>query len=195
MASKTLWYGCQLLGSQINKRTSSDILDLCLDNNVSHFDLAERYPFPEQKETVGESEKIFGTWIKRKERENLYWNKSYRSEFRGGCEDTGRLTYNRIRTAVQASLKRLRTDYIDIFFLHWPDRFTNNFGRFYYEPEPDPTFIKFEEQFSALANAYEKGEIKAIGLANETPWGLMRFLELNRTVGIKPNSRTLFTVK
>jgi aryl-alcohol dehydrogenase-like predicted oxidoreductase len=187
MTSKTLWYGCQLLGSQINKRASSDILDLCLDNNVLHFDLAERYPFPEQKETVGESEKIFGTWIERKEREKIYIGTKVTGRNSEGWfgEDTDRLTYNRIRTAVQTSLKRLKTDYIDIFFLHWPDRFTNNFGRFYYEPDPDPTFITFEEQFSALVDAYEKGEIKAIGLANETPWGLMRFLELNRTVGIK----------
>ena len=117
MASKTLWYGCQLLGSQINKRTSSDILDLCLDNNVLHFDLAERYPFPEQKETVGESEKSWHMGKEERERENLYWNKSYRAQFEGWFgEDAERLTYNRIRTAVQSSLKRLNTDYIDIFF-------------------------------------------------------------------------------
>ena len=109
MASKTLWYGCQLLGSQINKRTSSDILDLCLDNNVSHFDLAERYPFPEQKETVGESENLRHVDKKERKRENLYWNKSYRSNSEGWFgEDTGRLTYNRIRTAVQTVSKDLR---------------------------------------------------------------------------------------
>ena len=162
MTGKTLWYGCQLLGSQINKRTSSDVLDLCLDNNVLHFDLAERYPFPEQKETVGESEKIFGTWVKRKDREKIYIGTKVTGRNSEGWfgEDAERLTYNRIRTAIQSSLKRLKTDYIDIFFLHWPDRFTNNFGRVYYEPEPDPRFITFEEQFSALVNAYEKGEIK-----------------------------------
>ena len=104
--------------SQINKRTSSDVLDLCLDNNVLHFDLAERYPFPEQKETVGESEKIFGTWVKRKDREKIYIGTKVTGRNSEGWfgEDAERLTYNRIRTAVQSSLKRLNTDYIDIFF-------------------------------------------------------------------------------
>ena len=65
MAGKTLWYGCQLLGSQINKRTSSDILDLCLDNNVLHLTSLKGTHFPNKRRPVGESEKIFGTWVKR----------------------------------------------------------------------------------------------------------------------------------
>ena len=69
--------------------------------------------------------------------------------------------------------------------MHWPDRYTNNFGRKFYNPDHDPEFISFDEQFEALKESHKRGEIRAIGFANETPWGLMKFIECNRVSNLQ----------
>ena len=81
----------------------------------------------------------------------------------------------------------MKLDYLDIYYLHWPDRYTNTFGRIFYDPDPDPTFIKLEEQCEALIELIQEGVIKNIGLSNETPWGIMSFQNILKANGYKVN--------
>ena len=81
---------------------------------------------------------------------------------------------SRIKEVLYRSLERLKLDY-DVFYFHWPDRYTNIFGRVFYEPDIDPIFIKLEEQSEALFELKKEGVIKNIGMSNETPWGIMSF--------------------
>lgn len=193
---KNLIYGCQLLGSQISELESFAILDYCKRKGICKFDLAERYPFPEKATTVGKSEVIFGKWLKGQDRDSVSIATKVTGRNSEGWfgPNSMRLSYDRIRSAIKNSLARLCTDYIDIFFLHWPDRYTNNFGRKYYNPDPDPNFVGFDEQFDALVDAQKAGEINAIGFANETPWGLMRFIELNRKVQLTIHVQDAFSL-
>ena len=178
--------GCQTIGSSINRSQAFEILDYCQEKGIFRFDLAERYPFPEKKETVGLSELIFGEWLKfQQNRETLRISTKVTGRNDGVMlgKSSTRLTRDRINQAVNKSLMRLKTDYIDIFFLHWPDRYTNNFGRTYYSPDLDPLYISIEDQFETLLKLRDLGKIKQFGLSNETPWGLMKFSNLSQLQG------------
>ena len=149
-----------------------------------------------KQDTVGESERIFGKWLKKMPRKEIIVTTKVtgRNNESWYGEQSNRLTYNRIRNSIKNSLNRLNSDYIDVFFLHWPDRYTNNFGRKFYNPDPDPRLITFEEQFAALKESHQQGEIRAIGFANETPWGLMKFIECNRANNIKIYVQDSFSI-
>lgn len=181
---KNISFGCQTIGSSLDKLQSFEILDYCLSQEINRFDLAERYPFPENQETIGLSEKIFGEWLKsQSDRASVQVSTKVSGRNDGALlgKDADRLTRDRIITSVNNSLRRLQTDYIDTFFLHWPDRYTNNFGRLFYNPEPDPFYISIESQFETLLYLKDIGKIKQYGLSNETPWGLMKFAHLSRS--------------
>lgn len=190
--------GTQGIGTDLNLTESFRFLDLALDLGISNFDTAERYPFPESSKNFGLTESIIGEWIQK--------FKINRSSFQIGSKVTGRnfgeisnvsskrLESKRIITSAESSLKRLKTDYLDIFYLHWPDRFTNNFGREFYNPDLDPKFITFEEQYNALYSLKKSGKILKFGLCNESPWGLMRFTELARIDNFLPTIQEEFSI-
>jgi aryl-alcohol dehydrogenase-like predicted oxidoreductase len=94
--------------------------------------------------------------------------------------------FKRIIDSAEKSLERLNTDYLDTYYLHWPDRYTNIFGRKYYNPDNDPIFIPLEEQFEAFYKLKKSGKIINYGLCNETPWGIMKFLELSKKKNFYP---------
>ena len=179
----SLVFGTQLLGSELDERDSKKILDFALDKKILKFDTAERYPFPESSNTYGSTEKIIGNW--------LIERKINRNKIEIATKITGRnfgeikqiysqrLTRKAILISVDRCLKRLKTNYIDILYLHWPDRFTNNFGRTYYSPENDILYIPLEEQLEALYILKKNGKIRSFGLSNETPWGIMKFINLD----------------
>ena len=181
---KSIVLGTQLLGSELNYEESNNFLNFAYDSGLRKFDTAERYPFPETNKTYGLTEKIIGEWIKN--------NKIKRTSVEIATKITGRnfgeikkiyskrITAKSIVLSAERSLKRLKLDYIDLLYLHWPDRFTNNFGRTYYNPDPDPTYNPIEEQVTALNQLKRQGKIKSFGLSNETPWGLMKFISLDK---------------
>jgi len=186
-----LTLGTQTFGMDTSKNESFKILDLCFINDIKSIDTAERYPFPEKEETVGLTETIIGEWItfnkiKRKEL-TLSTKVTGRSENGWKVFGSGRLDKDRIKSSLYNSLDRLKVDYVDIFYFHWPDRYTNTFERKYYEPDPDPFFIKFEEQCEALIELFKEGLIKSIGLSNETPWGIMSFQNILKSKGFRVN--------
>ena len=141
MIKKKLIFGTQCLGSYLNEKDSLSLLDHVYDFGIKKFDCAERYPFPEKNETFGLTEEIIGNWSKKNRiRKSILLDTKVTGRNFGEIKSVGgkRLIPKRIISAAEKSLKRLKTDYIDTFYIHWPDRFTNNFDRLYYFPSNDP---------------------------------------------------------
>jgi aryl-alcohol dehydrogenase-like predicted oxidoreductase len=152
------------------------------------------YPVPPQKETYASTEKIIGNWFK-KSGDRKDWILASKIAGPGNGIDyirDGQLKFNRehIVAAVDASLKRLQTDYLDLYQLHWPERSTNFFGKLGYSHK-DETFTPLLEVLQVLDEQVKAGKIRHVGLSNETPWGTMKFLqaseasELTRPVSIQ----------
>lgn len=177
--------GTMTWGEQNTQAEAFEQMDMALAEGVNFFDTAEMYPIPPKPETQGKTEEILGNWIAaRKSRNKIFLatkiagregrNKGL-SHIRGGA----RLNEAHIIEAVDTSLKRLQTDYIDLFQVHWPERSTNFFGRLGYEHEDDDG-ISIEETLTALTALVKAGKIRHIGISNETPWGVMEYLRLAR---------------
>ena len=158
-------------------------MDYALDKGVNFWDTAEIYSIPPKKETFGDTEIIIGNWFeKTKKREEVILASKVcgpmREYVRGGGNQFG--TKN-ITEALEGSLKRLKTDYIDLYQLHWPERNTNYFGKLGYEHNDSSEWTKFEDILQDLKKFIHQGKIRYIGLSNETPWGVSKFLELSET--------------
>ena len=159
-----------------------------MDQGVNFIDTAELYPSPMQAGTQGRTEEYLGRWLQRRpDRDKLVIATKitpaapYIDYLRGG---NNRLDKKNVQQAVDASLKRLQTDYIDLYQVHWPERDANFFGRqdYYHAPEKDGTPI--EETLGALAGLVRQGKIRYAGVSNETPWGLAEYLRLAREAGL-----------
>jgi len=197
MIKKKLIFGTQCLGSYLNKKESESLLDQVYDFGVKKFDCAERYPFPEKNQTFGLTEEIIGNWQKKnKIRKSILIDTKVTGRNFGEIKSVGekRLLPKRIISAAEKSLKRLKTDYIDTFYIHWPDRFTNNFDRLYYSPSSDPKYIPLEVQFEAILKLKKSGKIKNFGISNESAWGLSRFQNLCRKNKIKLYSQEEYSL-
>ncbi len=174
--------GTQTFGEQNDETQAFAQLDAAMACGINLIDTAEMYPFPAKPETAGLTEQIIGNWLKARncrDRVVIATKVTGRSNMAWLGGEGNRLTRQRIESAVEGSLKRLQTDTIDLYQLHWPDRYTNNFGRLGYNPDPDPDFIPLEEQLEALKRLVDAGKIRYIGVSNETPWGLMSFLKIS----------------
>jgi len=180
--------GTMTFGRQNTETEAHEQLDLAFDRGVNFVDTAEMYPFPAEEKTFNRTEEIVGSWMKaRKNRDRVVLatkiagpSASYRT-IRGGNLKHSR---EHIAGAVDQSLKSLGTDTIDLYQLHWPDRATNFFGRLGYEHKEDDDCTPLEETLTALADQVKAGKIRAIGVSNETPWGLMKFIELSERLGL-----------
>ena len=136
---------------------------------------------PPRKETWGSTEKIIGDWLEERscrEKVILATKVTGRSGMKWFRNKETRLNKEQINLAVDGSLKRLKTDYIDLYQLHWPDRKSNFFGQLSYKHQNDDDFVEIEEQLEVLSELVKSGKVRYIGLSNETPWGLMKFLSI-----------------
>ena len=173
--------GTMTWGEQNSEKEAFEQMDFSLDKGINFFDTAELYSVPPKKETFGSTEKIIGNWFKeRKKREKIILatkvvGRSGMKWFRG--KET-RLNKEQILEAVEGSLMRLQTDYIDLYQIHWPDRKSNFFGKLGYEHQEESDIITIKEQLEVLGTLVKSGKIRHIGLSNETPWGLMKFISL-----------------
>ena len=180
----TICLGTMTWGEQNSKADGFEQMDYAIDNGVNFWDTAEIYAIPMREETYGETENIIGEWFKKtKKRDKVILatkvsgptSKKYIRG--GGC------SYDKksMSEALEKSLKRMQTDYIDLYQLHWPERNTNFFGQQGYEHDSnEKNWIAFEEILENLKKFVDAGKIRYVGLSNETAWGLAKCLELSK---------------
>lgn len=166
-------------GEQNTETEAHEQLDLALSLGVNFIDTAEMYPVPPRQETQGATEEIIGSWLKqRKNRENIVLASKVAGPgmmeyLRGGAQ----LTRDQLEQALHASLQRLKTDYIDLYQVHWPARDTNFFGRLGYQYD-ESISTPIAETLATLADFVQSGKVRYVGISNETPWGAMQYLTL-----------------
>ncbi len=184
MIKKKLIFGTQCLGSYLNEKDSLSLLDQVYDFGIKKFDCAERYPFPEKNETFGLTEEIIGNWLKKNRiRKSILLDTKVTGRNFGEIKSVGgkRLIPQRIISAAEKSLKRLKTDYIDLYQLHWPERKTNTFGKRGYVHDKEEIWKEnFEEVLYNLNSFVKDGKIRYIGVSNENPWGIMKFISASK---------------
>ena len=178
----TICLGTMTWGEQNTQDEGFKQMDYALDQGINFFDTAELYAIPPRKETYGKTEEIIGNWFKKKNNRSkvilatkisgpgLNW-------IRGGGNQYDKKNLNE---AVNHSLKRLQTDYIDLYQLHWPERKSNYFGKLGYEHKDDNKWNNFEDILISLNEIIKSGKINYVGLSNETAWGLSKFLEISK---------------
>ncbi|MDX1655327.1 MAG: NADP(H)-dependent aldo-keto reductase, partial [Candidatus Competibacteraceae bacterium] len=179
--------GTMTWGEQNSQAQAHRQLDYALERGVNFIDTAEMYPVPPRPETQGRTEAYLGNWLAargNRERVVLATKVTGRSqELSYVREGTVCLDRRNITQAVEASLKRLQTDYIDLYQVHWPDRQTNFFGRLgYVHREQD--FVPIAETLEVLGDLVKAGKVRHIGLSNETPWGVMEYLRIAEDQGL-----------
>ena len=177
--------GTMTFGEQNNEKESHEQLSYAIQNGVNIIDTAEMYAIPPKKETQGLTEKYVGSWIKKFRNRDKYM---IATKISGpGMEyvrDGSRLSAAHVKKAIDSSLERLNTDYIDLYQVHWPERKSNYFGRLGYT-QSDDMGIPISETLEALNDAVKSGKIRNIGISNETPWGVMEYLKLSAMNQIK----------
>ncbi len=174
--------GTMTWGQQNTEADAHAQLDTALETGINFIDTAEMYPIPTKGETYGRTEQYIGSWIKQRKNRNKFILATkvvgpgdWLPHIRGG---KARLDKSNIEAAVDNSLRRLQTDYIDLYQLHWPERKTNFFGKLGYIHDETENPVAIEETLRALADIVASGKVRHIGLSNETPWGIMQFLQL-----------------
>ena len=176
--------GTMTWGEQNTEGEAHEQLNYAMDAGINFIDVAEMYPVPPRKETYGLTESYIGNWLnKRKDRDKiiLATKIAAKAEWLPYIRDGQiKLDKKNIVQALDDSLRRLKTDYIDLYQMHWPDRDTNFFGKlaYFHAPEKDGTPIS--ETLAVLDELVEQGKIRMIGISNETPWGCAEYLRISR---------------
>ncbi|MEZ4855115.1 MAG: aldo/keto reductase [Gelidibacter sp.] len=174
-----LCLGTMTWGNQNTQDQGFEQMDYALNQGINFFDTAELYPVPAQKETYAETERIIGNWFQKTGNRNKV---VLASKIVGPGDYTAHIRTNgfspdALQDAVNQSLKRLKTDYIDLYQLHWPERTTNTFGVRDYKHTEEQWQDNFNEILHTLDAIIKTGKIRHIGISNEKAWGTMRFLE------------------
>jgi len=175
--------GTMTFGEQNTELQGHQQLDYALDQGINFIDTAELYAIPPKAETYGKTEKIIGSWLAKNGRRN---DVVLASKIAGPGVDwvghirEGKTRFNaeHISQALEASLHRLQTDYIDLYQLHWPERETNFFGQLGFQEGDEELLTPIHQTLEALQQQLKAGKIRHIGLSNETPWGMMTFLNI-----------------
>ena len=174
--------GTMTFGEQVDEATAHAILDRSLERGVNFIDTAEMYSVPARAETFGATEKIIGNWFAKHPgaRGKLVLATKVAGPSRGmpWVRAGGGMTASDIVASCEASLKRLQTDVIDLYQIHWPERNVPMFGNMYYDPKQERTATSIHEQLDAFARLVQQGKIRHIGLSNETPFGVHEFVRL-----------------
>jgi len=189
--------GTMTFGVQNNEKEAFELLDFAFEKGVNFIDTAEMYPVPPTEETQGFSERIVGAWIKsRNVRDKIVLAtkvtgygaaKGYVNKTRGlGDTLCARLDKKSILAACEASLKRLQVDCIDLYQIHWPDRYIPLFGYSRYDVSKERKYVSYKEQVEAMGELIKAGKIKHWGLSNESTWGVAQFVFTCEKLGVPP---------
>ena len=174
-----LCLGTMTYGEQNSESEAHEQLDRAVAFGINFIDTAEMYPVPPKAETQGRTEAYIGSWLKRREsRDDVIIATKVSGPGLDYLRGGSRLTRQQILQAIDTSLSRLQTDYVDLYQLHWPDRRTNFFGKLGYEHDDDEDAVALEETLGTLKELVDAGKVRAIGLSNETPWGVLQALSL-----------------
>ncbi|MBX3454615.1 NADP(H)-dependent aldo-keto reductase [Ferrovibrio sp.] len=189
--------GSMTWGEQTTEAEAHAQLDYALERGINFIDTAEMYPVPPKAETQGRTESYIGSWLKaRGKRDKIILaskvaGRGYpgpgRGDFawlRNNTVPASDLTPKQIRYAVEHSLKRLNTDYIDLYQTHWPDRQTNTFGQANYTHVEETGIVAIAEILDTMAALTREGKIRHFGVSNETPWGVMHHLHQSEAKGL-----------
>ncbi len=181
--------GTMTFGEQVGSEAAHQILNHALARGVNFIDTAEMYAVPSRRETYGATETIIGQWFAKHPgvrrqvvlatkvagpSRNMDWVR----------QGSANLLPAEIVQACDDSLKRLQTDYIDLYQIHWPNRNVPLFGPIYFEPGKDRQYCSIAEQLQALAGLVKAGKVRHIGVSNETPWGVTEFVRMAQQLGL-----------
>jgi aryl-alcohol dehydrogenase-like predicted oxidoreductase len=184
--------GTMTWGEQNTEQEAHAQIDYALDHGVNLIDTAEMYPVPPRAETQGSTERFIGTWLAqhRSAREKIVLATKIAGPARQPHNPThirgkgNQFDRKNLTEALDDSLKRLQTDYVDLYQLHWPDRSTMTFGRPAYPWVDDAYTVPIEETLSVLAEFVKAGKVRHVGVSNETPWGVAQFLRAAEKLGL-----------
>lgn len=186
--------GTMTWGNQNTEEEGHAQMDYALEQGVNFFDAAELYPVPAKAELYGHTEKIIGNWFKKtgnRDKIVLASKIAGNGDYTKFIRTTG-FSRESIIDAVEGSLERLQTDYIDLYQLHWPERSTNYFGKRGYEHDiSDHWKDNFHQVLETLRDLIREGKIRHVGISNETPWGTMRYLEESKVHATLPRTITI----
>lgn len=179
--------GTMTWGEQNTEAEAHAQLDHAVSRGVNFVDAAEMYPVPPRGDTQGRTESYLGSWLRQRPRDRVVLATKLTAPGRGfGWIRGGDLAVNRrnVRAALEGSLRRLQTDYVDLYQIHWPDRYTPLFGKLFYDPAEERDTVPIAEQLAALGELVKEGKVRYIGLSNETPWGVGQFLRAAEQSGL-----------
>ncbi|MEQ1767498.1 MAG: aldo/keto reductase, partial [Methylotenera sp.] len=192
--------GTMTFGDQNTQTEAHEQLNYAQAQGINFIDTAEMYPVPPKSETFTRTETILGHWLRNQARDKIILGSKVAGRNRGlnwirNGDDT--LTKANIRSAIHDSLKRLQTDYIDLYQLHWPERNVPLFGQYQFDPKLEQdtqgnqkAWVSIHTQLETLAELIQEGKVRAIGLSNEQPWGILEFLRISKEYNL-PRIATL----
>jgi len=182
--------GTMTWGEQNTEAEGHAQIDWALEHGINFIDTAEMYPVPPAQKTQGSTERILGTWLSknRHRRDKLVVASKIAGPGRREWIRDGEnhVTKKTVPWAIEDSLKRLQTDYLDLYQIHWPERYVPAFGAWQYDPSKEREETPILEQVEAMAAAIKAGKIRAYGLSNETAWGLCEFVRVAKENGLPP---------
>lgn len=179
--------GTMTFGEQTTAADAHAQLDYALTAGVNFIDTAEMYSVPPRPETCGASESIVGNWLARQQRDKIILATKVAGPARSLTwirNGPPALDRANIRAAIEGSLKRLQTDYIDIYQLHWPERNQPMFGQWQFEPKDERGATPIRQQLEALGELVREGKVRQVAVSNEHPWGIMQFIRLAEECGL-----------
>ncbi len=177
-----LCLGTMTWGVQNSQAEAFAQMDYALESGINFLDTAEMYPIKQSAETYGRTEEIIGNWLMdRGTRERVVIATKVVGPGGFPYIRGGKTRHNRahVSAAIDESLRRLKTDWVDLYQLHWPDRATNTFGELAYRHDPEEEMTSLEETLEALGEVVRAGKARTVGVSNENPWGVMRFVALS----------------
>jgi len=178
--------GTMTFGEQNSEVEAHAQLDFAVSRGVNFIDTAEMYPVAPRAETVHRTESYIGSWLKRQPRDRLIVASKIAGPARGfsWIRGTPRINREHLTAAIDGSLHRLQTDYVDLYQIHWPDRYVPMFGASSYDVTQERDSTPIAEQLQVLADLIKAGKVRHIGLSNETPWGVAEFVRYAEQLGL-----------